>query len=99
MKKPNDRGRVVEIHDPGAAGRERDQQPRRVLEGLADGLAGGERLPVEAHARHPVALDQPLHPEEQVGPDGLRAGEAAPDAAEQGGRQEQAEGRENQHAG
>ena len=38
---PHDRRRVVEIHHPGTAGRERDQQPRGVLEGLADGLAGG----------------------------------------------------------
>ena len=81
------RRRVVEVHDPGAAGRHRDAQPDGMLGDLLAQLGGGPGLPVQLHAGVAVALDQPLDPHEQVGPDRLRAGEAAPDAAEQAGRQ------------
>ena len=46
-----------------------------------------------------VTFDQPLDPHEQVGPHGLRAGVAAPHAAEQTGHQEQPDRGHDQQAG
>ena len=46
-----------------------------------------------------VALDPPFDPHEQVGPHGLRAGIAAPDATGQAGRKKQADRGEDQDAG
>ena len=64
-----------------------------------DDLVGGPRLAVELHPLAPVALDLALDPEEEIGPDRLRAGVAAPHPAEQRVRQEQGQRREDQEAG
>ncbi len=53
----------------------------------------------EANARAPVALDQVLDIDEEIGPDRLRAGIAAPQPAEQRRHEEERHGRENKQAG
>ena len=56
------------------------------------------RLGIEAHARVPVAFEQPLDPHEQVRPDRLRTGVSTPDPAEQAGYQKQQDrGHDQQH--
>ena len=65
---------------------------------LAD-LGGAPRRRVELDAVAAVALDEPLDPQEEIGPHRLRAEIAAPDAAEQRVRQEQRERGENEQAG
>ena len=62
-------------------------------------FAGAPRRRVELHAGVAVALDQPLDPDEEVGPDRLRAGIAAPGAADGGGDEEQPEPGHDQQAG
>ncbi len=96
---PGDGGRVDEVHDPGAARRRGDEQPGRVLGALPRRLGARHGRGVEAHAGVAVALDLALHPQEQVGPNRLRAGEAAPHAAVERGDGEQADGAEDQRAG
>ena len=92
-------GGVDVVEDPGSAGGGGDGEPGRVLGGLAQGLARRHRRAIEPHALVAVALDQALDQHEQVGPDGLRTGVAAPDPAEQRRGEEQAEGGEDQEAG
>src|SRR5690606_20709065 len=46
-----------------------------------------------------LALGDPLGPHEDPGPDGLRAGVAAPDTTREGGDEEQAEGADDQQKG
>ena len=70
-----------------------------VLAALAPGLVERQRRGVEPHAGVAVALEQALDDDVEVGPDRLRAGVAAPEPAEQGGGQEQGQGRHHQQAG
>ena len=59
----------------------------------------GPRLAQQTDAGVAVALDPTFDQDEQVGPDGLRAGIAAPDPAKRGGEQEQAQPRHDQQPG
>src|SRR3546814_2567105 len=90
---------LLEIHDPGTAGRRRDYHPQHMLGGLAPGLVERQRLLVQFHAGVAVTLDPAFDQHEQVGPYRLRTGIAAPDAAEQGGGEEQRHGAEDQQPG
>ena len=51
---------------------------------LAQTCRSVQRRLVEPHAGVAVALDHALDLDEEIGPDGLRAGVAAPDAADDG---------------
>ena len=62
-------------------------------------LVGGPRRFVEFDAIAPIALEEPLDDEEEVGPDRLRAEIAAPNAAEQRIGEKQRERGEDQQAG
>ena len=98
--RPGHGRRVVEVHDPGAAGERGDEQPGRVLRHLLeDLLARDSGALVQTDPRAAVALDPALDPHEQIGPHGLRAGEAAPHAARDAGREEQTERAEQQQSG
>ncbi len=92
-------GCVREIEDPGAAGGHRDDQPCRVLGQLLGDFRTGPGFLVEPDAGVAVALEKALDDQKQVGPDGLRAGVAAPGAADHRGDQEQANARHHQKAG
>ena len=94
-----DGGRVGEIHDPRAAGPERDPEPDRVFCRLAPDLIETERTRVALHAFVAIALDLAFEPHEKIGPDGLRAGVSAPHPAEQAGHQEQPHRGDDQGAG
>ena len=91
--------RIDVVHDPRAAGPERDAEPDGVLRRLAPGGVETQRLRVALHAFVAVAFDQVLDPHEQIGPHRLRTGVAAPDAAEQAGDQEQRDRAHDQKAG
>ena len=93
------RRRIDVVHDPGAAGPECDAEPGRVLQRLAPDRVERHRLCVALHAFVAVAFDQALDPHEEIGPHRLRAGVAAPDAAEQAGDQEQRDRAHDQQAG
>ncbi len=93
------RRRVGEIEDPRAAGGEGDEKPERPLDrALADLLPRPGRVP-QLHPRVAVALDPALDEDEEVDPDRLRAGVAAPDPAEGGGEEEEAEAGHDEEAG
>ncbi len=59
-------------------------------------LARRQRLAVEDHPLHTVALDATLDPHEDLGVDGLRAGVAAPQAATDRSEEEQRDGGDDQ---
>src|SRR3546814_11589532 len=63
---------LLEIHDPGTAGRRRDYHPQHMLGGLAPGLVERQRLLVQFHAGVAVTLDPAFDQHEQVGPYRLR---------------------------
>ena len=90
---------VMEIEDPGAPGAEGDAQPHQVLAGLSPGLVEGPGRRVPPHAGVTVALEQALDLDEEVGPDRLWTGIAAPEPAKEGAGQEQGEGGHHQEAG
>ena len=91
--------RVGEVEDPGAAGAGGDHHPGDVGRRLAQDLVAGPGHLVHADARGAVALEETLHGDEEIGPDRLRAGVAAPHAPGQGGDQEQSDGRQDQQPG
>jgi hypothetical protein len=88
-----------EVADEGEAGPQRDQGPDGVLGRLARELAGTPGRGIQLHARDAVALEAFLHPHEDLGVDGLRAGIAAEQTPGHGGEQEQGEGRDDQQDG
>ena len=93
------RRRVGEVEDPGAAGGDGDQQPGGPLDrAQADLRRRPGRVP-ELDPGVAVALDPALDQDEEVGPDRLRAGVAAPDPAERRGEEEEAEPGHDQQAG
>ena len=96
---PQQRRGVDEIEHRRAAGQQRDHEPRAVLGDALDDLVGSQGRRIELDPVAPVALDRPLHPEEQVGPYRLWAGVAAPRAADQRIGQEQGQRRKDQEAG
>ena len=76
------RRRVGEVEDPGAAGRDRDDAARsQAAAALARSFERPGRL-VEPHAGVAVALDEALDADEEIGPHCLRAGIAAPGPAD-----------------
>ena len=85
--------------DEGEAGPGCEADPQELLRGLLGELLRAPRRLVELHALRAVALGNPLHPQEGLGPDGLRAGVAAPDPAGDGREEEQAERRDHQQPG
>ncbi len=93
------RRRVHVVHDPRAAGPKCDAEPGAVLHDLAPDRIEGHWPCVALHALVAVAFDQPFDPHEEIGPHRLRAGVAAPHAAEQTGDQEQADRGHDQQAG
>jgi len=70
-----------------------------VLQHFAPERVDGRLFRVALHAFVTVTLDLPLDPHEKVGPHGLRTGEAAPDATDQAGDQEQGYRAHDQQAG
>jgi hypothetical protein len=83
------RRRIGKIEHPGTAGGDRDQHPQRPFH---DPLAEFFQVPALVPQLHPlvaVALDPAFDQDEQVGPDGLRAGIAAPHPTQRGCEQEQ----------
>jgi len=92
------RRRVGKIEDPGAARRQRDQNPGQVLSRLARQLAHAPGRLVEADAFGAVAFEEAFDMDEEVGPDRLRAGITAPDAAGDARHEKEAESRENEEA-
>ncbi|MFM2271271.1 MAG: hypothetical protein RL702_336 [Pseudomonadota bacterium] len=91
--------RVGEIHDPRAAGPEADDQVDRPLDPPLEDLFRPPGRGIEPHLGVAVAIDQPIDVLEQVGPDGLRAGIAAPGPPDRAGDHEQADARHDQHPG
>jgi hypothetical protein len=92
------RRRIGEIEHPRPAGGEADQYPDDPFRHPQPQLARAPILAVEAQASVAVALDPALDQDEEVGPDGLRAGIAAPDPAQRRGKQEQPQPRHDQKA-
>ncbi len=92
------RGRVREVEHPGPTGGDPDQRPDRPFGHPQAGLADRPRRVPQLHAGVPVAFDPAFHQDHQVGPDGLRAGVAAPDPAQRRGEQEQPQPRHDQKA-
>ena len=82
-------GRVGEVEHPEAARGDGDQQPDEHLDAALGNLRCAPRRGVELDTGVAVALDLALHPDVEVGPHRLRAGVAAPGAAEEGGDEEQ----------
>ncbi|MPL74101.1 hypothetical protein SDC9_19911 [bioreactor metagenome] len=94
-----ERRRVGEVEHPGTAGGDADQQPQRPLRHPLADLLEVPLLPQQADAGVAVALDDALDEDEQVGPDRLRAGIAAPHPPHRRGEQEEPEPRHDEKAG
>ena len=94
-----ERRRIGEIEHPGAAGAQPDQQPDRPFRQPQPGLAQAHGLTVQAQLGVSVALDPTFDQHEKIGPDGLRAGIAAPDPAQRRGKEEEAETGHDQQPG
>jgi hypothetical protein len=80
--------RVGEVEDERAAGTERDKQPDECLapiSAIRRTVSGAFIFQAVAA----VAFDQPFDQQEEIGPDRLRTGEAAPHAAGERIRQDQ----------
>ncbi len=91
--------RVGEIEDERASRRNADEEPGQVRAAEPPRLVERPRRLGELHARVAVALPEPLHEDHQIGPDRLRAGVTAPDAARKRGDEKQRERRQDQDAG
>ena len=74
--------RVSEIEDPGAAGRQRDEQPDGVLQDTLEYLLGVPSLSGEPDATAAIALDEIFNPNEEIRPNGLGTRIAAPQSTE-----------------
>ena len=83
------RRRIGEIHDPCPAGPETDDQIDRPLEGTPGDLARAPRRRLQPRLGIAIAIDEPVNVLEQVGPDRLRTGIAAPGPANRAGHQKQ----------
>lgn len=88
-----------EIADEGNAGPEGKGQPGAMLGRLDAHLTGIPGRCVQLHALGPVTLDHLFDPQENFRIDGLGTAVAAPQAAGQGGEEEQGEGGEDQQDG
>ena len=93
------RRRVGEIENPGAAGPPRDHQPQKCLAAVRATRSERPRLPVAHQMLAPVALDPALDGIEQIGPHRLRTEIAAPDPSGDRVHQEQRHRRDDQQAG
>ncbi len=93
------RRRIGEIEHPGAAGQQPDQQPRGPFHRPQPRLAGVPALFIQPDLGVAVALDPALDKDEQVGPDRLRAGIAAPHPPQRRGEQEQPQPGHDQQPG
>ena len=90
---------VGEIEHPGAAGQRGDHEPDRPFHQTQPGLARAPRLVPQPDAGVAVALDPAFGQDEEIGPDRLRAGIAAPDPAQRRGEEEQPQARHDQKTG
>ena len=88
-----------EVADEGHPGESREADPQRLLGELARELGAGPGTAVQLHLLRPVAFGQPLHPHEDFGPHGLRAGVAAPEPAREGREEEQRQGGHDEQPG
>ena len=91
--------RIGEIEHPSPAGCDGYQQPDRPFGQPQPQLARSPRRIPETHTGVAVTLDPAFDQNEQVGPDGLRAGIAAPDAAQRRSEQKQAKPCHDQQTG
>ena len=92
-------GRIGEVENPCTTGRQPDQKPRCPFRQPQAQLAQVPFfLAVQAEACISVALDPALDEDEKIGPDRLRAGITAPDAAQRRSEQEQAQPGHDQKA-
>jgi hypothetical protein len=93
-----ERGRVAEVEDEGAAGRDGDQEPGQVGRRLLPDLLEVPGARVEADARVAVALPEALDHDHEIGPHRLRARVAAPHAPGERGDEEEPKRRQDQKA-
>ncbi len=98
-KGPQQCRRVGEIEDPGPARPHRDGKPDRPLGQPQAQLARVPGRVPQPDAGVPVALDPAFGQDEQVRPDRLRAGIAAPDPPQHRGKQEQPQPRHDEQTG
>jgi hypothetical protein len=93
------RRRVGEVQDPGAAGPPGDHQPEEMLGAGACNALDRPALTIALQMLAPVAFGPAFDGLEQIGPDRLRAKVAAPQPAGDGVHQEQRHRRQNEQAG
>ena len=79
---------VGEIHDPCASGPKGDKQPYRPFSETLGDFLRAPRCLFQPGLRVAVAINIALDMQEQIGPNGLRTGIAAPSAANRAGHQE-----------
>ena len=89
-------GGVGEIEHPGTARGQRDGKPDRPFHAAQPRLVRGPFGIVEPHTGVAVAFNPAFHKDEQVSPDGLRTGIAAPNASQRRGEQKQPKARHDQ---
>ena len=75
------------------------RDPQELLARLAHQLARTPRRGIELHARLAVAFGETLDPQEDLGPDRLRAGVAAPEASRERREEEQRQRGQHQQPG
>src|SRR5690606_13333176 len=90
---------VGEVEDPGATGQQADHKPNRVNADAPGDLASRPGGGVELDSRVAVAFDETFNGEEEIDPDRLRAGVAAPGAAHRRGDQEEPDAGHDKEAG
>ena len=94
----NKRRRIAKIKYHGAAGGDGNQHPAHVSGDDLPDLVKSPRRLGQPHALIAVTLDQAFDPNEKIRPYGLGAGVAAPNAAKEGGHEEESHRGENQKA-
>lgn len=100
MGKFADQGRCIsEVKHQRAAGAERDQQPDGMLRADLGDPAHRQRSIHFLQAVATVAFYQAFHQQEEIGPDRLWTGEAAPDTSGQRVGQDQDRGRQDHQPG
>jgi hypothetical protein len=90
--------RREEAHE-GEAGPQRERHPQDLLGALAQQLVGVPRPAVQLETRRAIALGAALHPQEGLGPHGLRAGVTAPQPPAHRREEEQRQGGDDQQPG
>ncbi len=89
----------TEITNEGEAGEEGKGDPKEMFGGFDANFAQAGGRFVQFYAFRTVSFYPAFHPQEDVGPHGLGAGKAAPEAASEGGEEEEGDASDDEQEG